>query len=543
MPARPLAQEEIDKRIKVWIDFGKSSTRAAEHFGIDRRGFDKFLDKYAPEAKLQSLGQLEQTEIVKLAPPESGCTRYLLTCAQNGTKIHQGFWNNLTAFASLVDARIMVSGFTYNRNALNAANEKKGIKSDNAGAADWFAHEVTPYITKELTLLAPTLAWCSNLQILPTAVNPVSGLQDYTGEASSVIPHVKVRMEPVPTAKDKPTKHLYTTGTCTLKNYIQQKAGQKAEFHHVFGALLVEVLPDGSWFARQITADSRGNFDDAGTEVSMRVGKAERLKSVSVASWGDIHRINIDTRVQEMLWGKGGMLDTLKPKYQIFNDLTDGESHNPHEQKNHHNQYKLHLAGKNNIRNEMEGDRHFLDCIAYREWCKSIVIWSNHDEFIKRYLQSADYRRDHVNASFILRLELEAYEAMDAGRDPELYSKALNSCTAEVYSDDNDSLVIEGIDFTRHGHVGNNGSRGSVAQFAKSGAKTSTGHSHAAWIIAGASSAGTCSKLDMGYNKGFSSWSHTQTITFKGGKRQQITCNAEIGKWRAGRVELKEKVA
>jgi hypothetical protein len=167
-----------------------------------------------------------------------------------------------------------------------------------------------------------------------------------------------------------------------------------------------------------------------------------------------------------------------------------------------------------------------------------IVIWSNHDEFIRRYLMSSDYRRDHQNASFILRLELEVYTAIEEGRDPDVYEKALNSVTAEVYSNDDDSLVIEGVDFTRHGHTGNNGSRGSVAQFAKSGAKTSTGHSHAAWIIAGASSAGTCSKLDLGYNKGFSSWSHTQTVTHKGGKRQQVTCNAETGLWRGGKVEL-----
>tara|TARA_R110000796_G_scaffold15370_2_gene48977 strand:- start:213 stop:1832 length:1620 start_codon:yes stop_codon:yes gene_type:complete len=538
--ARTLTQDEIKERLRIVLDEYAGSSQAAckdPRINVNRRTLDKFMTRHASEEKLKSLGQLEQTETVKLPIPEKGCTRYLLTCAQNSTKVHDGFWKNLTAFADIVDAEIMVSGFTYNKTLLNTKNEKKETQSELTTGI-WYAPEVADFITSELTEIAPTLAWCSNLQILPTAVRPDSGLDDYTGEASTIIPHPKVLMRPVPTAKDKPTKHIYTTGTCTLKNYIKQKSGLVAEFHHVFGALLVEVLPDGSWFTRQITADSRGNFDDCGTEVSMRGGEAKRLNGVAVASWGDIHRINIDKDIESMLWGKGGMLDTLKPKYQIFNDLTDGESHNPHEQKNHHNQYKLHLASKNNIRDEFDGDRHFVDCVAHRDWCKSIVIWSNHDEFIKRYLQHADYRKDHVNASFILRLELEAYEAMDAGREPDLYAKALNSCTAEVYSDDNESLVIETIDFTRHGHTGNNGSRGSVVQFAKSGAKTSTGHSHAAWIIAGASSAGTCSKMDMGYNKGFSSWSHTQTVTHKGGKRQQVTCNASTGFWRGGVVKL-----
>jgi len=536
--ARNLTPEEIEERLQIWREHGRSNQKTAEHLGVDRRTVDKFIHRHATEEKMISLGQLEQTEAVKLLPPKKGCKRYLLTCAQNNTSIHEGFWQNLSEFARVVKADILVSGFSYNKTVLNTKGEKTGKESDITGG-EWYAAEIQQYLTNDLTMLAPTLTWCANLQINPTAVNPCSGMTDYTGESSSVIPHPKVRMEPVPTAKDKPTKHLYTTGACTLKNYIQKKAGQKAEFHHVFGALLVEVMPDGNWFARQITADGDGNFDDAGTEISMRKGKASALNGVAVLSWGDIHRQNIDKDIEKMCWGKDGILDTLKPKYQIFNDLTDGESHNPHEQKNHHSQYKLFLAGKNSIRQEFEADREFVDITAHRPWCESVVIWSNHDEFIKRYLTYTDYRRDHLNASFILRLELESYEAMEQGREPDLYVKALNSETARVLSDDNESLVIEGIDFTRHGHTGQNGSRGSVAQFAKVGAKTSTGHSHAAWIIAGASSAGTCSKLDLGYNKGFSSWSHTQTVTFIGGKRQQLTCNAETGLWRGGRVLLK----
>ncbi len=531
MKGEPLTKEEIARRVKVWLDCGMSSQKAAKELKLNRRNFDRFLDRHAEALKKQSLGQLEQTDIVTEPLPKTGCKRYLLTCAQNSTKAHDGFWRNLVAFAEHVEADIKVSAFSYNKNALNTKNEKPegGSKVD---VGDWYAPEVRPYVTNDLISLAPTLAFCANLQILPTAVNPVSGLQDYTGEASSVIPHVKVRMEPVPTSRDKPTKHLYTTGTCTLKNYIQQKAGQKAEFHHVFGALLVEVLPDGRWFARQITADKNGDFDDAGTQVSMRKGKAEALESVKVIQWGDIHVANIDTTVAATCWGKGGILDTLKPSYQIFHDLVDGESHNPHELKNHHRQYQLHKGGHNSISDEYAEARDFLDSEAHRDWCESIVIWSNHDEFLRRYLASTDYRRDHVNATFILWLEHEAYKAMDEGREPDIFARALESATAKVYSDDHDSLVIAGINWTHHGHVGANGSRGSVAQFAKYGAKTATGHSHGAWVISGATSAGTCSKLNLGYNKGFSSWSHTQTVAFESGKRQQITIDSK-GDWRA----------
>jgi hypothetical protein len=55
---------------------------------------------------------------------------------------------------------------------------------------------------------------------------------------------------------------MYTTGACTLRNYINRKAGQVATFHHVFGALYVEVAEDGKWFVRQIMADDSGAFYD-----------------------------------------------------------------------------------------------------------------------------------------------------------------------------------------------------------------------------------------------------------------------------------------
>jgi hypothetical protein len=41
---------------------------------------------------------------------------------------------------------------------------------------------------------------------------------------------------------------------------------------------------------------------------------------------------------------------------------------------------------------------------------------------------------------------------------------------------------------------------------------------------------GTTSKLDMGYNKGLSSWSHSHVVTLPNGKRQIITL--QNGRWR-----------
>lgn len=529
--ATRLTQDEIRRRIRRWHELGCSARKLAKELGINRRSIDKMLTRYATEEKIVSLGFIEQTETIKKPLPKKGeVKRYILTCAQNNTKPLTPFLDNLEAYAKHLGAEILISGFTYNRTALNTRNEKISNKSADKPIIG-YDPAVTKYITNDLIQLAPTLAFCANMQILPTAVNPVSGLQDYTGRASSIIPHVKVRMQPVGTAQDEPTKHLYTTGTVTQKNYIQQKAGQKAEFHHVFGALIAEVLPDCSWFVRQICADEDGSFDDLRNRIEK--GKIKQNNGVKALQWGDIHEQNIDPVIEKMFWGDGGVIDELRPEYQIFHDLVDGESHNPHEQKNHHKQFSNFITGRNSIAREFETARDFLDNRANRDWCKSIVVWSNHDEFIRRYLASTDYRKDYENAVFILELELEAYRAITEGREPHIFSTALKSQKARVLNDDKTSFYLEGIQIPFHGHTGVNGSRGSVALFAKMGAKTMTDHSHAAWWINGATSAGTTSSLDLGYNHGFSTWSHTFTVLHHGGKRQQITANAVTNRWRA----------
>jgi len=527
-----ISDDEIQHRLKVYAECGFSAKRTAKALGLNRRTIDKFLDRYAHTAKHEELsgemlGSLAQTQIKNLGVPRQ-TTRYLFTCAQNNTRVHAGFWENLTAFAKHIDAEIKVSRFSYNTEAY-----KRGRKPDEPiklSEPTW-APELVEHISDDVERIAPGLVWCGNLQILPTAANPLSGFDDYTSDASSIIPHTKIAMKPVPTPRSSPTKHLYTTGCCTLKNYIQAKAGQKAEFHHAFGALLVEVMTDGTWFARQIVANNHGTFCDHPYKVVR--GQVTEDAEVSAIHWGDVHVANIDPRIQEMFWGEGGVLDTLRPRKQLFHDLVDGESHNHHVQKDHHHQYRLHRSGRNNIRDEFEQARTFVDQYAYRPWCQSIVVWSNHDDFIRRHLQQTDYRRDPANATFILALELVAYQTMDEGQEPSLFSAALQSETARILTDDAGGILVEGIECGYHGHVGVGGSRGSVQQFAKMGMKTSTGHSHSAWWVNGATSAGTCSKLDLGYNKGPSSWSHTFTVIYRGGKRAQFTANADTGRWRA----------
>jgi hypothetical protein len=97
----------------------------------------------------------------------------------------------------------------------------------------------------------------------------------------------------------------------------------------------------------------------------------------------------------------------------------------------------------------------------------------------------------------------------------------------EVILED-ESLKISGIECGMHGHLGPNGARGNPRNLRTVG-KANTGHTHSAGIVEGVYTAGVLGNLDMEYNKGPSSWSHSSILTYANGKRTIITHRA--GKW------------
>ena len=92
------------------------------------------------------------------------------------------------------------------------------------------------------------------------------------------------------------------------------------------------------------------------------------------------------------------------------------------------------------------------------------------------------------------------------------------------YVREDESRKVHGTDIEAgvHGHLGPNGARGSPTNLRTIG-KANTAHTHSAGIIDGIYTAGVYGSLDMGYNKGPSSWSHSLIVTYLNGKRAILT--------------------
>lgn len=457
--------------------------------------------------------------------------RFVFTSAQNNTLLHEEFFSSLLTFCNHNEARLFVSTFTYNKSAF-----QNGTKdSDDL----WYDKRITEFMLNESVQVADGLVFCGELDILPTAEHPLSGFESYTKEASAILPHAKVAMQSQPRMKGDDPRFLYTTGAVTQRNYIQRKAGQKASFHHVFGAIYVEVDDNGTWFARQLIADSSGVFYDLDTRYSP--SGTETGNFVEAINYGDIHIEKADHEVSNAtFFNQDSLLRTLKPTYQVIHDLTDFEARNHHIMGDPVKFAQLHYKKQVNVHESLRLSAQFLQALA--DTSQVLVVSSNHHDAFMKWLKEADIKKDPENAETYYSSNYKLYQSLrTTGVIPNIYALYLQGffyLTGVTFLEDDESFVIcsdedgkGGIELGMHGHLGVNGRRGSPDQFRALGRKANTGHTHSAQIIDGIYTAGVSGKLDMGYNKGPSSWSHSHILTYKNGKRTIVTIKQ--GKWRA----------
>ena len=466
--------------------------------------------------------------------------RYLVTSAQSNTKVVEPVWNGILALKAHYDAELLVGTWTYNKAGIGNKNQKRKTSKETDTNAEWWDTRVEPYVADERRTLAKGLEWCGEMQILPTAVKPLSGMEGYSGRRSCIFPHAKFAMSSVPSGNRELTKIMYTSGTVTGPNYIQKKAGLKANFHHGLGCLIVEVDGKDNWWVRQVNVEEDGTLYDLDTCV--RDGQVSRDTTWRAEGivWGDIHVAEMDPHNAKACWGEGGILDTLSPRHQIFHDLLDARSIRKHDRirKNHLNMFQAYRGGHTSLEAEIEGVRDFLTS-TYREGCTSIVVNSNHDQMLQHWIDNTTHHDDPENAVMYLRMALHAYEC---DGDPSLLQWAVHtsglilSYEQVIFLQEDESFILcpdanGGIECGMHGHRGPNGARGSITNIARMGRKSVIGHSHTAGIFEGCHQVGTSSKLRLKYTSGPSSWTHTHGLIYPNGKRTLLTVHN--GKWRA----------
>lgn len=512
--------------------------QAARVLGVARSTIRRHAAKVGLGKKPIAKGSRYGLKTIKMVLPEKGkILRYILTSAQNNTYVHDGVWENILALAKHYDAKILIGTFSYDQNSYGLLAVKRGKKNPTEREL-WYDEKIEPYINDTRVQLGKGLVWCGEMNILPTAADPLIGLETYSGRQSAVFPHAKIAMRTIASVQGSGAKLNFTTGTVTKRNYIQKLAGLKAEFHHTYGGLLVEVDEAGIWKVRQLDAE-----DGTGTlyDLTLRAkdGVVTDGHRVEAIHWGDIHATTIDSVVLELsATGKNNMLDVLKPRYQFIHDLMEGASVNHHSARNPLERFRTSLRGLSVVHEELIRSAEVL-AKYFRKDTKMIVVNSNHDRWLDRWLDSYDPRIDDPrnaeiyhdgNAARYRKVRLE-------GKDLNVLEYLMRAHAAlkipAKFLDLDESFLLcnKRLECGQHGDLGPNGKQGSPAALARCGRRANIGHTHTAGIWDGLYVAGTSTTFRMGYNHGPSAWTHSHIVVYENGKRAIITMYES--EWRA----------
>jgi hypothetical protein len=445
--------------------------------------------------------------------------RFVITTAVVGAPVHEGFLDSIHTYCKTKDAMLLV---------LPAA--------DPASAGNW---NLDMNLGRE-SIVFNDLSLNSNLFLCSIKLNakqidPTTGL-DRIGQrnGSFIYASPKQRLKFMPVSNIKHPHAEMTTGAVTLpryfdisragRAYMSERSAYIANYDHVVGAIIVEIVDKNRYHFRQIQADVNGGFVDLG---DFYQGDKVSKMYAEAFSLGDWHSGETDPTAKKA-WKE--VVNLVKPKKLFIHDGFNGRSINPHEENNQIKRAVLADSGFLNLKSEIKEFASDLDELS--NWPnieKVIIVKSNHDVFLERWLDAGRYVSDANNYKTGVNLAA----AMVNGENPlksAVESAGLKNKSKIQWLEMDEDYFIARIQMGAHGHKGPKGSRGSLRGMERAYGQSVTGHSHGPEILRGAWQNGTSSFLKLSYNSGPSDWVHSSTIVYPNGMRQLI--NSFEGQWR-----------
>lgn len=488
---------------------GPWERRAAElgnHFNVSERTIRKWCsEKLGFKEKVEI--DVEQFEKAKTKVLNREKKRFLITWAQNNTSINKFLLSNMEIYADFLDAEIhVIAGRYMNPTSLEGSKNRKLKES--------WSPELDKYLDANRHDIHKYLSIMSDIKVHPTAVTPMSGMEGVSGINSCIFGSPKVQMSTIPVLEGQKPKMMMTTGSITKKNYTDSKSGKKGEFHHTYGFVVVEIKDDETFFTRQVTAKEDGSFYDLYYKVSN--GVVSRIDSVAALVLGDYHVGDQDDVVIDRTLD---MMSKIKPKHVVLHDVFNGSSINHHEMENPFIQHRKEQENTNSLKGEV--DEMLAELSKFKGY-NVVVVRSNHDDFVDRWLVKTDWRKSSTPKNSIeymqYSLALLSGEA-HKGVIPWIIDKHYPQFKTLKRSD---SLIVKGWELAQHGDIGSNGSRGSLDQYRRLNTKIVIGHSHSPGRKDGVLQVGTSTKLRVGYNVGASGWLQSHVLIHENGKAQHI---------------------
>lgn len=467
--------------------------------------------------------RISGVEEVDMDLPRGKVHRFILSSAQDDTPVFEPFWRNLQAYSEYLDADIGLGGYTY----------QLGLYEDHAVATAVYAPELHGYLSFDRTHITDNLLWIGDANVLPTTANPLNGWTTANRGQHVIVPHARVALESIPRMQGQPPRFAASTGTITQPSYTPRASGRKALFHHTYGALLVQIDVDGEVFFRHLLADADGNFQDL--DVKVVDGVVTTGHRVAAITWGDIHHEQLNSTVALTSWGydmrsravvtRINILDRLAPRYQFLEDLVDFRRRNHHGIRDPHQRAMVQAVGSECVEDEVKEAAEFANAIR-RDWCQTVMVESNHDAALAKWLKDPEGALDPHNAYYWHDLNAAWHRAIRNGianfNIVEEGMRRAGLADDVEFVNSGGSYLVGDVECGLHGDLGVGGSRGSPNQYRRFGPKTSSGHTHTPKVVEGVYVAGVSANLDQGYNRGPTTWAHAHILQYDNGKRAML---------------------
>lgn len=432
---------------------------------------------------------------------------FIITAAQNATPVHPGFWATLLNIAKHTKAEILVGNIRYK----NPTSQWSGSQQN----VEHWDKLVRPYLWNQRLDLNPNLTFLSDIRVQPTNASPLTGLEAMSEASSSIVPHPRIQTRSVATPHSKTAKLLWTTGACTLSNYTDSRVGRLGKSHHSLSALIVEIV-GRMFFVRRLhwdeVAQSVVDIDTEYTTTEVRPAP----NALAVIT-GDTHVRFISKSVYKATYGKGGIVEAVKPSYLIYHDLLDAYSVNPHHKGNPFVALAKNKSTFDNVEAEVREAINFVVANTPTGTIP-VVVNSNHDDMLSRWIKINDWRLDPVNSEFYLETALAMVRSTKMGKTGTEHISAFGYWLETIAPrvrvlGGSESFYIGGHELGFHGDKGPNGARGSIKNMRRLGSKVIIGHTHSPGEDEGALQVGTSTELEAEYTKGApSSWMNAHAI-------------------------------
>ncbi len=436
---------------------------------------------------------------------------FIITTAVANGKVDESLLSSLKTFCKVRDAAILIMLV-----ADNQRDVADGYKIDRRLLPDDNFKDI--YFIFEHTALNSNLMLCT-IKASTKMKNPLLDLASIaqTMGKSLISASPKQDLHSVPIGNRAMPHMVMTTGAVTKpyytsKEYMSQRLVYIAHSTQIMGAIIVEIKDDTVFFFRQLQANNEdGSITDLGVKYlpdgTWKNNPPEYLVE-------EHHTLATQPDVKQCFFNIARNTGACGA---VEHDIFDGISVNPHE--------SVTFTTKSSHFITLEEE---LLCLVkeleelVENYGNIVIVASNHNEFLKRYLDRGAYKQEPCNHNIGLVLDL----AYSKGNDPLKYAVEVlfdfKYKDRLLWLERDEDFTVGGYQLGAHGDLGPNGSRGSVPNTRRAYSRSISGHTHVPWISGNTISIGTTTYLKLAYNRGPSSWMHGCALVYLDGSRQLV---------------------